>query len=230
MWGCRASMSPSAKLKRGWSPLVVCSTNDSRAPGTRQGCKEKYKQVGKINWIAGSGDILGAENVLHSSQESGRLPCTSQLFWKKSAVLSAEWRGGKLWMFGAGCNRLWLWWDRFVSRAWAAFPDSSPQGWSSEHGGVEVRERSRSPARPGAEEISKGSQLQHATTRWLPALCLALLCISIGLSELIRWTMSTICQANLQSVPHPPLVWRCWRLFPGACCNPACCCFAKSSS
>lgn len=71
-------MSPFAKLKRGWSPLE-CSTHISRAPGTKQGCKEKYKQVGKINCLGGFGDILGAENVLHSSQESGRSLCTSQL-------------------------------------------------------------------------------------------------------------------------------------------------------
>lgn len=71
-------MSAFAKLKRGWSPLE-CSTRISRAPGTKQGCKEKYKQVGKINCLGGFGDILGAENVLHSSQESGRSLCNSQL-------------------------------------------------------------------------------------------------------------------------------------------------------
>lgn len=37
------------------------------------------KSTGRWGCLGGFGDILGAENVLHSSQQSGRSPCTSQL-------------------------------------------------------------------------------------------------------------------------------------------------------
>lgn len=39
-------MSPSASFRRGWNPLVECRrTQFFIAPGTKQRCKEKYKQA-----------------------------------------------------------------------------------------------------------------------------------------------------------------------------------------
>lgn len=108
-----------------------------------------------------------------------------------------------------------------------------PAGWSPEQ--EEVRrsgQGSRSPACPGAEEIKQRQPLQHAATRRLLALYLAWVFISIGLSELISWMMSTICQF-VQSVPRPLLavVCRCRSLsLQGVCCNPVCCRFMKSFS
>lgn len=48
LWGWKAAMSPTASFRRGWSPLVECRrTQFFIAPGTKQGCKEKYKQAGR---------------------------------------------------------------------------------------------------------------------------------------------------------------------------------------
>lgn len=56
---------------------------------------------------------------------------------------------------------------------------------------------------PRLRRSSKANRLQHAAIRRLQALCLAWLCIRIGLSELISWMMNTICQGDLQSKPQP---------------------------
>lgn len=231
MWGWRAAMSLFAKLKRGWGPLVESSTHISRAPGTKQGCKKSASRWGRLIALEGLGTSW-EQRICSTAHRSQAGHCAPPSCAEKTLLLL-------VWS-GEVANTTLNVWSRLqqavalvgqvCQQCLSCLPWQIPARLISWTWGCGVREGSWSPARPGAEEISKGNQLQHATARWLPALCLALLCISIGLSELIRWMTSTICQAILQSLSHPALVWRCWRLFPGACCNPACCCFVKSSS
>lgn len=91
MWGQRPAMFPFAKLKRSWSPLVEYSTHISRAPGTKQGCKEKYKQVWMPWRVWGHpGSRECAPQLTGVRQVTVHLPAVL-----KKNLLFLVWRGGK---------------------------------------------------------------------------------------------------------------------------------------